>query len=115
MTAFKQRFEKEVPMSFRAVFARCRGATLLVGFSAFVAWLLLPDASLHAQALGSSSTLSPELEMVRAALDKYQDPIVASMTVTSRRSDVSSFPPPEDPARFRTPRGGWASTFSTLL
>jgi hypothetical protein len=64
-------------MSFRDNLARRRRMSLLVSFLACVAWLLLPASDLHAQASGSPSKLPLELEKVRSALDKYQDPIVA--------------------------------------
>ncbi len=64
-------------MTLRAIlFRRCLKSGL-VSLLAGAAWLPPSPPSLQAQASGAPSKLSPELEKVRAALDKYQDPIVA--------------------------------------
>ncbi len=81
-----------------------------MSFLALVA-SLLPDASLQAQASGSPSTLSSELEKVRSALDKYQDPIVAVYDGYFSTLGCVEFPAPGGPGEVPYPAGGMGVHF----
>jgi hypothetical protein len=53
-----------------------RSAAVRILLLTAACWLCAPPA-VHAQGVGAPPTLPPELEQVCAALDKYQDPLVA--------------------------------------
>jgi hypothetical protein len=53
-----------------------RSATVQIVLLTAACWLYAPPA-VRAQGSGAPPTLPPELEQVRTALDKYQDPFVA--------------------------------------
>ena len=76
-----------------------------------VGWLLLLQSDLHAQALVSPSTHSPELEKVRAALDKYQDPIVAVHDGYFSTLACVEFPAAGGPGEVPYPAGGMGVHF----
>ncbi len=84
-------------MAFGGLLGRLHMAPALASLLVWVAWLLLPHPDLHTQTLGSPSTLPPELQKVRSALDKYQDPIVA--VHDGYFLDVTLIEPEVDPLR----------------
>ena len=73
---------------------------------------LLPQHDLHAQAPGKSpSTLPPELEKVRSALEKYQDPIVAVHDGYFSTLGCVAFPTAGGPGEVPYPAGGMGVHF----
>ena len=65
-------------MSTPLVVHRVVGVATLIALLAASAFAVLSAARAHAQApAGDRPVLSPEVEKVRAALEKYQDPVVA--------------------------------------
>lgn len=81
------------------------------GLLAYAACLLLAGRSLQAQASGSPSALSPELEKVRAALDKYQDPITAVRDGYFSTLGCVEYPAPGAPGEVPYPAGGMGVHF----
>lgn len=65
-------------MRFTSISSAARGPTVAAAAAAALV-LAVPGSAAHAQArdVGAPTALPPELERVRAALDKYRDPILA--------------------------------------
>lgn len=82
-----------------------RGASILVA-------ILLAASLAHAQAApGPRPTLPPELERLRAALEKYQDPVVAVRDGYFSTLGCVEYPKPGGPGRIPYPAGGMGIHF----
>ena len=98
-------------MVFRRCGVRFGMSAAFVRLLACAAWLLLPGGSLHAQAPGSPSALPPELEKVKSALEKYQDPIVAVHDGYFSTLGCVEFPAPGAPGEVPYAAGGMGVHF----
>ncbi len=73
--------------------------------------LLLSASTLPAQTPASPSTLSPELEKVRSALEKYQDPVLAVHDGYLSTLGCVEFPAAGGPGEVPYPAGGMGVHF----
>src|SRR5438067_1119769 len=73
-------------------------------------WLIAPP-DVSAQGAGSLPTLQPELEKVRAALEKYQDPIMAVHDGYFSTLGCVAYPAAGGPGQVPYPAGGMGVHF----
>src|SRR5262249_48811573 len=87
-----------------------RSAAVRIVLLTAVCWLCAPPA-VRAQGSGVPPTLPPELEQVRTALDKYQDPFVAVHDGYFSTVGCVESPSAGGAGQVPSPVGAWVSAF----